>query len=71
MSDAVTRLPVQHPKRPHCPTCGADMPTFDGVIVTSPVSFDMRDATLIATIMIFRVRCACGAVWDIQKGMKL
>lgn len=61
-----TRLPVQHPRRPHCAKCKADLPTFDGVtmnLMDSDPTFELLAAT-------FHVRCKCGAVWDLKKGCK-
>jgi hypothetical protein len=63
----VTRLPVQHRSRPHCPACGRDAPTFDG----SPLFISEHDlARWTITAMTFHLRCPCGAEWDLKKTAK-
>jgi hypothetical protein len=61
-----TRLPVQHPKRPHCPNCKSDLPNFNDVYMSM---LDHVDYRLFAVT--FHVRCKCGAAWDLRKECKL
>lgn len=67
---AVARLPVQHPERPHCTACGADLPTFRTAAVSLPACEYPKDKDgprLLAITITFRVRCACGTVLDLAK----
>jgi hypothetical protein len=64
-SAPVTRLPVQHRRAPHCPSCKAPLPTFDGMSLTL---MGETDVELLA--ITFHVRCKCGSVWDLKKGAK-
>lgn len=60
----VTKLPTQHRQRPHCLSCGLNVPTFDG----SPLYFSEHDlAGWSITAMTFHLRCPCGAEWDLKK----
>lgn len=61
----VSRLPVQHPQAPHCPTCEAPLPNLDGLYVMMPVTpaVDVLALTLL-------VRCKCGEEWCLTKKMK-
>ena len=61
-AEGVTRLPVQHPKAPHCEACGASVPPFELTL------FPVADWTLMAVT--FHVRCPCGAPWDLRKTVK-
>ncbi len=60
-----TRLPVQHPKHPHCPACKADLPAFTDAIVmlppTSPVKLEA---------VTFHIVCGCGRKWSLTRGAK-
>ena len=62
----LARLPVQHPRRPHCLSCGADLPTFNNAILDAfgglaPVTLDA---------VTFHVTCPCGAKWDLRKSVR-
>jgi hypothetical protein len=60
----IERLPVQHRLYPHCPTCKADMPSFDDCVM----SVGKSRATLLAVT--FHVQCVCRAKWDFRKTVK-
>ena len=60
-----TRLPVQHKKKPHCPSCGIDLPTFE-----SAVMMDAEESECELLKVIFLIRCSCGSVWNIEKTVK-
>lgn len=67
MKPKIERLPVQHPRRPHCPACGVDLPTFETAQTT--LAFDaLKTATLDA--ITYHITCACGAKWDLRKSVK-
>jgi len=63
----VTRLPKQHPNKPHCATCDKQLPTFNSMQLS--FSEEELGATEVLTIT-FRVRCVCGAEWDMKKDAK-
>lgn len=63
MSD-VERLPVQHPRAPHCPNCKADLPTFDGMQMIMP-NGDWVGFKLLSVVL--NVECACGSRWALKK----
>jgi hypothetical protein len=60
----VTRLPKQHKRQPHCPTCESALPTLDSVQVTSSAC-EFGDCELMA--ITYHVRCKCGSPWDLRK----
>jgi hypothetical protein len=62
----VTRLPVQHPKAPHCPQCKGPMPTFDGMSIT----YGAQEVPVEILAVTMLVRCTCGAEWALTKKMK-
>jgi hypothetical protein len=62
-----TRLPVQHPRAPHCEVCDAPLPSFDGVLITMP--FPKSDDCVVTGIT-FHIRCKCGTEWNLTKGAK-
>lgn len=59
----ISRLPVQHPAAPHCPTCKKDLPTLDGLSVDLP----RVEEKILQLVVIARIQCACGAIWDLHK----
>lgn len=61
--DGVTRLPVQHPRAPHCTGCGAALPTFDGARVSVPLGCSSVDLVSVT----YHMRCGCGLEWDVKK----
>lgn len=63
----VTRLPVQHRNAPHCPTCKASLPAFDGLSLNLSAS-SLGDSKLTAVTL--HVTCKCGAQWDLKKALK-
>ena len=69
MSADIKRLPVQHPHRPHCEHCGADLPSFNGLCLTG---YDMEPAMANITIqaITIHVQCKCGALWNLRKDSK-
>lgn len=62
----VIRLPTQHPKAPHCPTCEAPLPTFDNFHMMR----GFEDVDVVILSITFLVRCKCGAEWNITKKVK-
>ena len=58
----LTRLPVQHRGKPHCPACKVDLPTMDDVQLITPTDLGVE---LLAVT--FTIRCRCGARWNIGK----
>ena len=62
----VERIPTQHKRFPHCPTCKRELPNFEmmQMLVSSD---DMRGATLLRVT--YRVACECGAEWDLAKNV--
>jgi transposase-like protein len=64
---SVKRLPVQHRQRPHCPSCGDDLPDFNDT-QTSVAFGGLKSATLDA--ITYHVTCGCGAKWDLRKTVK-
>ena len=63
----ITRLPVQHPQHPHCTVCKAPLPALDGLTIwVGPEGLGDVEV-LLAT---FRLRCKCGAEWDLTKKVK-
>ena len=58
---SVARLPVQHPRHPHCEGCGRDLPMFEDAEVFLPVT------TAPVLAVKFQTRCACGRVYDIVR----
>ena len=63
----VTRLPTQHRQRPHCPSCGRDVPTFH------QSTFMVSESDLAGWVLqavTFHIRCPCGAGWDLKKTAK-
>ena len=63
----VERLPVQHPHKPHCPTCGGDLPAINTFVGTVAAD-EMGECKLLAVT--FHVECPCGAQWDLLKETK-
>jgi hypothetical protein len=62
----VTRLPVQHKQSPHCPSCKADLPNLNSMsVIMGPENGDFEVLALM-----FHIRCACGARWDLRKDVK-
>ncbi len=64
---AITKLPVQHPKHPHCEKCGTDLPKFDGAYVLA-LANEPSDHEVIG--ITYHVRCRCGAPWDLRKDVQ-
>ena len=60
------RLPVQHPNAPHCPKCGVDLPNLNGMQVA--FGFDCGELEVLSITL--RIRCKCGAEWDLTKTAK-
>lgn len=59
----VTRIPVQHPQAPHCAKCKAPLPNLNSLCVTlglEPGEFEVVSMTI-------RIRCKCGAEWNLTK----
>jgi hypothetical protein len=63
----VTRLPVQHPQAPHCPTCGRDIPNFNRVFMS--IAF-VELAGLEIVGFTIHVKCTCGQPLDLRKEAK-
>jgi len=59
MTDAATRLPVQHPDAPHCKR---NLPTFDDIALVLPAGDDGYE--LLGSTIFLHIRCKCGARWD-------
>lgn len=63
------RLPIQHRRRPHCATCGAALPTLEGMVLTLPEETDViTEATVVAVSV--HVLCSCGSEWLLKKETK-
>lgn len=63
----VRRLPVQHPQHPHCPACGAALPTYN----TAMITFSDEDAHKAKLVGItWHVVCTCGRRVDLGKMAK-
>jgi hypothetical protein len=62
------RLPVQHPRAPHCASCNAQLPNLDDVIITIGKGFDVGECSILG--FTFHIRCKCGAPWDLLKKVK-
>jgi transposase len=60
-ADAVQRLPVQHRKHPHCPSCGRQLDVFDhlGMTIRGIMSIKILKVTL-------QIECECGSQWCIS-----
>lgn len=63
----VERLPVQHPRAPHCPECGRALPNFLNVIIDVPTDDTLDGCKLLGLTIVFRVQCACGQKWDLTR----
>lgn len=63
----IRRLPVQHPLHPHCPECERALPTFRDVNINVG-GLELKEAKLVS--LTFRVRCKCGAAWDLEKKVR-
>jgi hypothetical protein len=61
---SVARLPVQHPQRPHCPACKADLPTLSGIEMIGPLG---ESGSLTINAVTFHVTCPCGTQLDMRK----
>lgn len=60
-----TRLPVQHRRAPHCPTCKADLPTYDDLVIILPA---IGDGPVMEKVVVsIHVVCACGTRLVLQK----
>lgn len=56
----VTRLPVQHKKKPHCPKCAAPLPSLaHGVDLY--LSAEFNEYNIVGVELL--IRCKCGAEW--------
>jgi hypothetical protein len=64
---SVTRLPVQHPRAPHCAACKASLPTFDNINLVM-IGGATDEFQLLA--ITFHIKCKCGAAWDLKKDCK-
>jgi hypothetical protein len=64
----VKRLPAQHPKHPHCQQCGGELPAFNSVVLDIATA-EMGSTELLGVT--FRVKCRCGAEWDLTKSLKV
>jgi hypothetical protein len=62
----VTRLPTQHRTHPHCANCKRDLPSFSSMEV-SMSSSELGETRVLSMTTVFRVRCVCGAEWDMKK----
>lgn len=55
----VYRLPVQHPEKPHCPSCGVDLPVLDGLVVEFANDPLLQNLGQFHAVVIV-VDCECG-----------
>ena len=60
----VERLPTQHRLHPHCPSCKADLPTFDDVTMIAPEA-SFKGVTIFG--ITYHIQCPCGTKVDLQK----
>ena len=63
----VIRIPTQHRSRPHCQNCDRRLPNFNSMMLT--LSLEDLGETKLEGIT-FRIRCACGTMWDLKKAIK-
>jgi hypothetical protein len=66
-SKKVTRLPIQHPTHPHCPSCGVELPNFENAQVLIGPD-ELKGSTLVG--IGFHIRCQCGVEWVLAKTTK-
>jgi hypothetical protein len=64
----IHRLPVQHPKAPHCPSCGKDLPTFNSAALDLDAS-DIEGFELAQIRITFLVRCGCEQLFELTKSL--
>lgn len=58
------RLPVQHKKYPHCPSCSRDLPDLNSMHFSLSEE-DLRNCKVLQISV--RVACPCGRHWDLTK----
>jgi hypothetical protein len=64
-----TRLPVQHRTLPHCATCDRDLPSMDDVFLMMGTE-KLKETVVLSITIVFRVKCACGSEWLLEKSAK-
>ena len=55
-------------EHPHCLQCGARVPNFNGMHINIPAEVPAYDVVILSITL--RIRCRCGAEWDLAKKAK-
>lgn len=64
MNEKITRLPIQHRTRPHCRSCGRDLP------VVNHVNFANETTGFIIEAVTIHMICPCGARGTVRRYVK-